>query len=59
MRFLAIFLSLVTRIDLISPLMIVPGVCHNGPIDLGHAVKKSEKSKISKKSKSIDQVKDD
>ena len=59
MRFLAIFLSLVTRIDLISHLMIVHGVCHNGLIDLGHAVKQSEKSKISKKSKSIDQVKDD
>ena len=59
MRVLAIFLSLVTRIDLISHLMIVPGVCHNGPIDLSHAVKQFEKSKISKKSKSIDQVKDD
>ena len=44
---------------MISHLMIVDGVRHNGPIDLGHAVKKSEKSKISKKSKSIDQVKDD
>ena len=59
MRVLAIFLSLVTPIDLISHLMIVPGVCHNGPIDLGHAVKQFEKSNISKKSKSIDQVKDD